>query len=130
MPFCSMSRRRSSAKRTTSKVGADERGPDPNQESIDPMVPEHWLLGENVQDAITAAGYQAETVEGIAVDIHDLLQAADKIRDELAPAMLTATGAEFRAALAALSTEFEHIRWHCDSAVEFLADASAALPKA
>ncbi|HTQ11716.1 MAG TPA: hypothetical protein VMI31_16770, partial [Fimbriimonadaceae bacterium] len=60
-------------------------GPDPNEGSTDPMVPEHWKLGEDLQDRIRDAGYESETVEGIAVDVHDLLQACDRIRDEIVP---------------------------------------------
>jgi hypothetical protein len=70
----------------------DER--DPNEGSIDPMVEEYWLLGENLQDRILAAGYSQETVDGIAVDIHDLLQATDLVKSELAPAVLAAQSNE------------------------------------
>ena len=45
---------------------------DPNKDRNDPMVPEYWLLGEDLQDRIRGAGYDSPTVEGIAVDIHDL----------------------------------------------------------
>jgi hypothetical protein len=104
-----------------------ERGPDPNEGRNDPMVAEHWQLGEELQDKILAAGFESETVEGIAVDLHDLLQAADRIRDELAPAVLKASGVDLVGALEVLSLEFAHIRWHCDSATEFLGQASSVL---
>lgn len=84
------------------------------------MVPEYWLLGEDVQDKVRLAGYEAETVEGIAVDIHDVLQAAEKIEQELAPAILTADPAVIKEKLEALAEEFAHIRWHCDAALEYL----------
>ena len=111
------------------KPPTPERGADPNEGRNDPMVPEYWLLGEAVQDAIISAGYEAETVEGVAVDIHDLLQAADHIRAELGP-RIVAAGDDKEALiklLAELKFEFEHIRWHCDDAVAFLNDTEGAL---
>jgi hypothetical protein len=104
-----------------------ERGPDPNEGRNDPMVAEHWQLGEDVQDKIRSAGYESETVEGIAVDLHDLLQSADRIRDDLAPAILNASGSELVGLLHQMAFEFEHIRWHCDSATEYLTAAQAQL---
>lgn len=101
--------------------------PDPNKERNDPMVPDYWLMGEDVQDKIRLAGYESETVEGIAVDLHDLLQAADRIREELAPAILAAEPAELKATLAALREEIDHIRWHCDAAEAYLDAASKVL---
>jgi uroporphyrinogen-III decarboxylase len=106
----------------------NERTPDPNKERNDPMVPEYWLLGEDVQDKVRLAGYEAETVEGIAVDIHDLLQAAETIQNELAPAILAADPAAIKAKLRALAEEFEHIRWHCDAALEYLEAAAEKIP--
>lgn len=97
-----------------------DRGPDPNKDSTDPMVAEYWQLGEDVQDHIRSAGYEPEGVEGIAVDLHDLLQAAEKIRDELAPAVLGASGHVLADALIALQAEISHMRWHCDAAAEYL----------
>ncbi|MBC8063782.1 MAG: hypothetical protein H7Y17_03060 [Chlorobia bacterium] len=86
---------------------------DPNEGSIDPMEPEYWLLGEAIQDRILAAGYKQETVDGIAVDIHDLLQAADLIRTQLAPAILNASSdAELAQAVDRLKIEFHHLEWH------------------
>lgn len=105
-----------------------ERGPDPNEGSTDPMVQEYWHLGEDVQNRILAAGYESDMVEGIAVDIHDVLQAADRIRDELSAAVTTAqTPDELVLALQGLGKEFEHIRWHCESADSFLRKALAVL---
>jgi hypothetical protein len=99
-------------------------GPDPNEGSTDPMESDFWVLGEAVQDKILAAGYEAESVEGIAVDIHDLLQAADRIRLQLSPAVLESKdNDQIRQALDGLKFEFEHIRWHCDSASDFLTKA-------
>ncbi len=97
-----------------------DRGPDPNEGSTDPMVQEYWLLGEEVQDKIRAAGYESETVEGIAVDIHDLLQAADRIRDDLAPMILSADLTALGAKLDELRLEMNHLRWHAENAEEFL----------
>jgi hypothetical protein len=91
------------------------------------MVPEHWQLGEDVQDTIRRAGYESETVEGIAVDLHDLLQAADRIRVELAPVILAAQGEELARLVGELKFELEHIRWHCESAERYLSAASAVL---
>lgn len=86
---------------------------DPNEGSTDPMVPEHWLLGEAVQDRLLATGYEQEGVDGIAVDIHDLLQAADLIKEELAPAILAAnSNEEVRQAAMRLMAEFRHLEWH------------------
>lgn len=88
------------------------------------MLPEYWSLGEDVQDHIAKAGYQQDTVEGIAVDLHDLLQAADRIRDELAPAILSASDPEAIAkAIADLESEWTHIAWHCDAARGYLSRA-------
>jgi len=99
-------------------------GEDPNKDRNDPMVPEYWDLGEAVQDKIRTAGYESPQVEGIAVDIHDLLQAADAIRDLLAPAILTATPEALPTALAQLQDEIAHLRWHCNNAIPYLQAAS------
>jgi hypothetical protein len=97
---------------------------DPNEGSTDPMEPDFWLLGEAVQDKILAAGYEAESVEGIAVDIHDLLQAADRIRLHLGPALLESQDKDqIRQALEGLKFEFDHVRWHGASARDFLTKA-------
>ena len=101
--------------------------PDPNKESNDPMIPEHWQLGEDVQDKIRAAGYEAPEVEGIAVDIHDLLQAADRIRDDLAPQILVASPVDLTGLLEKLSAELDHVKWHCEAAMAYLKDAQSAL---
>lgn len=94
---------------------------DPNEGSTDPMEPDFWLLGEAVQDKILAAGYEAEFVEGIAVDIHDLLQAADRIRLQLGPAILESQSKDdVRVAIQGLKQEFEHVRWHGANASGFL----------
>lgn len=101
---------------------------DPNLERNDTMVPEYWESGESLQDAIRSQGYQSETVEGIAVDLHDLCQAVDRIRDELVANCLTGqTKAEFFQALVRLKDELVHVEWHANSAVEFLQTAAAAL---
>jgi hypothetical protein len=97
--------------------------PDPNKDRNDPMVPEHWELGESIQDRIRNAGFARDEVEGIAVDIHDLLQAADAIRDSLGPAILRASRDELAPAVRALAAELNHVRWHCESAEVFLTDA-------
>ena len=91
------------------------------------MVAEHWVLGEAVQDAIITAGYEHPTVEGIAVDLHDLLQAADRIREVLGPQIVSGRADERREALEELAFEFEHIRWHCDDALAYLASARQAI---
>lgn len=103
------------------------RGPDPNEERNDPMVPEFWELGEAVQDAVQKAGYASPTVEGIAVDIHDMLQGVDAVQHQLAPAVVAAESPEARIrAIAALRDELEHLRWHCQEAIEFLTKAEQA----
>ncbi len=93
------------------------------------MVPEFWLMGEDLQDKVRHAGYEAEEVEGIAVDIHDVLQAADRIREELAPKLLACTPEEMTTLLKELAFEFDHIRWHCDSATAYLEAAQSQLAK-
>jgi hypothetical protein len=104
---------------------------DPNEGSIDPMVAEYWQLGEAVQDCIIRAGFESESVEGIAVDIHDLLQAADRIRAEIGPAILEASShAELEQAVDALRFEFGHVKWHGAKAEEFLDQAIASIRKA
>ncbi len=94
---------------------------DPNEGSTDPMVAEFWQLGEAVQDRLIEAGFESETVEGIAVDIHDLLQASERINSTLAPAILEAKSAEeLQTAIAALKWEMDHIRWHGQNASDYL----------
>lgn len=103
-------------------------GPDPNEGSIDPMIPEYWVMGEAVQDRIISEGYQQESVDGIAVDIHDLLQAADRIKEELAPAILKAESKEaVIETLKLLRQEIHHIAWHCNAAQTYLDEAAARL---
>jgi hypothetical protein len=102
-------------------------GPDPNEASTDPMVPEHWRLGEDLQDRIRVAGYESETVDGIAVDVHDLLQACDRIRDEIIPAALRGNDAELAGNLKRLEFELGHIRWHTEAAETHLRMALAVL---
>ncbi len=103
-------------------------GPDPNEGSTDPMVPEYWLLGEAAQDRIISEGYQQESVDGIAVDIHDLLQAADNIKEALAPAIVNASSKEALVeALKKLQEEIRHIAWHCDAAKTYLDEAASKL---
>jgi hypothetical protein len=105
----------------------DPNRPDPNKDRNDQMVPEYWDLGDEIQNRIVRAGYESPVVEGLAVDIHDLLQAVDRIRDELGPATLSAEPGQFPAALKTLADEIDHIRWHCDSAMTFLNAASLDL---
>jgi hypothetical protein len=87
---------------------------DPNRDRNDPMVPEYWSLGEAIQDQVRLGGYDHPEVEGIAVDLHDILQAADSIR-AIQPS----------SDLAELRFELEHIRWHCERAIAFLAASDA-----
>lgn len=94
------------------------------------MVPEHWKLGEDLQDRIRDAGYESEAVEGIAVDIHDLLQACDRIRDEIAPAALQGDSAELTQQLKQLQFELGHIRWHTEAAETHIRKALAVLEPA
>lgn len=99
---------------------------DPNKDRNDPMVPEYWTLGEDLQDAIRAAGYEAPSVEGLAIDIHDALQAASLIEGQLAPAIVREAGNDRRELLKRmleLRDEFRHIAWHCESAERQLGDA-------
>ncbi|MEZ0327144.1 MAG: hypothetical protein ACAH95_14690 [Fimbriimonas sp.] len=95
--------------------------PDPNKDRNDTIVPEYWTLGEDFQDSIRRAGYESETVEGIAVDIHDILQAADVIR-----ATVEGEG-ELKDKVELLIFELDHIRWHCDAAIEHLTAAKAKM---
>lgn len=81
------------------------------------MVPEYWNLGEDLQDAIRHAGYEHPEVEGIAVDLHDLLQAADVLRD------LANSDASLAEKLEMLQFELRHMQWHCQRAEQFLSDA-------
>jgi len=89
------------------------------------MHPEYWALGESVQDRIVAAGYDHGSVDGIAVDLHDLLQAADLVRDCLGPKVID--GEDLRGALEALRAEIHHLKWHCESADRYLQAAEAAI---
>jgi len=101
---------------------------DPNEGSTDPMVAEYWLLGESVQDRIISEGYEHEGVDGIAVDIHDLLQSADRIREELGALTIEAADrAALIEALRKLDFEFGHIAWHCRAAQDYLAQATTNL---
>jgi len=102
-------------------------GPDPNEGSTDPMVPEHWKLGEDLQNRIREAGYESDTVEGIAVDIHDLLQACDRIREEIVPGALRENGAALVDRLKGLQSELAHIRWHTLTAERHLRQALMVL---
>lgn len=100
------------------------RGPDPNEGRNDPMDFDHWRLGEAVQDRLAELGAPSDGTAGIAVDLHDLLQAADRIRLELAPAIEQAKdGESARTAIDALSAEFAHIAWHIETARQFLLEA-------
>jgi hypothetical protein len=101
--------------------------PDPNEGSTDPMIAEHWRLGEDLQDRIRDAGYESESVEGIAVDVHDLLQACDRIRDEIIPAALADEGDALAGRLKELQFELSHIRWHTEAAESHLRKALAVL---
>jgi hypothetical protein len=98
-------------------------GPDPNVDRNDPMEPEYWHLGEDVQDRIRGLGYNSTTVEGIAVDIHDILQIADRIRLELAPSIVDASPESIAGVLADLKAEINHLAWHCASAQVYLISA-------
>ncbi len=102
---------------------------DPNQERNDTLIPEYWQLGEDLQDAIQAAGYSADEVDPLAVDVHDLLQAADVMREAI-EARLEAAKADpeaLRSLIADLRFEFEHVRWHAQSALNYLDAATDAL---
>jgi hypothetical protein len=103
--------------------------PDPNKDRNDPMSPDYWELGEDLQNSIRVSGYEPEGVEGIAVDVHDLLQAAEAIRAALEVGLSSAKGdsAELIGLLDTLAFEFDHIAWHCGSAVAYLTEARAAL---
>jgi hypothetical protein len=90
------------------------------------MHPEYWRLGEAVQDRIVAAGYDHQSVDGIAVDLHDLLQAADLIRTELAPEIVASE--DLRAAVEKLRQEILHLKWHCNAADRYLSAALESAP--
>jgi hypothetical protein len=96
---------------------------DPNKVRNDPMVPEYWLTGEDLQDKIRALGYDSPIVDGIAVDFHDLLQASLRIQEEIVPSILAtdvADKAKLLELLRELRYEFDHIRWHSQSATNSL----------
>jgi hypothetical protein len=106
---------------------------DPTKVRNDPMVPDYWLVGEDLQDKIRAAGYDAETVDGIAVDYHDLLQAASRIETEIVPAILATepTDSEkLSQLLEELRFEFNHVRWHGEAAEGYLQRAIANISPA
>ena len=97
------------------------------------MIPEYWLLGEDLQDKIRAAGYEAPTVDGIAVDFHDLLQSAARIQEVLVPALVAVSVDDRSAMLALLNDlkfEFDHIAWHCQSATTYLDHSMAQIASA
>lgn len=94
------------------------------------MVAEYWTLGEGLQDRIGVAGYESESVDSIAVDVHDLLQASDRIREEILPAALSDSGDGLLASLKLLKFELEHIRWHASAAESHLRKALAVLEPA
>ena len=105
---------------------------DPNKDRNDPMVPEYWQLGEDLQDKIRAAGYDSPTVEGIAVDVHDLLQSAARIEQVLIPAIVAIVDLhvdreKLAGLLGELRYEFDHVGWHCRAATEYLSAAQSAL---
>ena len=95
------------------------------------MMPEFWQLGEDLQDHIRGAGYEAPTVEGIAVDVHDLLQGAARIEEVLIPEVLgfydSTDQAKLIAKLEELKYEFGHIGWHCVAAAQYLTAAIQSL---
>jgi len=78
---------------------------------------DYWKLGEALQDRLAEIGASSDGTAGIAVDLHDLLQAADRIRTELAPAILESPTPE---AVKALKDELDHMGWHVETATEFL----------
>ena len=94
------------------------------------MIADYWKLGEDVQDRIRAGGYESESVEGIAVDLHDILQAADALRDDTGPAILTAADAELAGRLHEMRRHLQHIRWHTLAAEQHLIHALAILEPA
>ncbi len=94
---------------------------DPNKDRNDSIVPEYWNLGEDFQDEIRRAGYESESVEGIAVDLHDLLQASDLVRSTVE------SPADLSSKIDVLLFELDHIRWHCEAALEHLRNAAGAL---
>ncbi|CAN5392934.1 hypothetical protein BH11ARM1_BH11ARM1_07820 [soil metagenome] len=87
---------------------------DPNKDRDDSMVAEYWTLGEDFQDAVVNSGYEHPQVDGIAVDIHDLLQACDAIRESLA------SDIPFEEKVAILKFELNHMSWHCEQATAYL----------
>jgi len=105
---------------------------DPNKDRNDPMMPEYWQLGEDLQDKIRGFGYESETVEGIAVDVHDLLQSTARIEQVLVPSILSivdekADREKLLGLLKELQFEFDHIKWHCQSASDYASKALLAI---
>lgn len=87
---------------------------DPNKDRNDPMVPEYWALGEDLMEEMRSAGLGGEALEAVAVDVHDILQAAEQIRAVLAsPEALDSK-------LQVLRFEAAHLRWHTGSLISTL----------
>jgi hypothetical protein len=82
---------------------------DPNKDRNDPMVPEYWTLGEDLMEQMRSSGATIEGLEGVAVDIHDILQIADSIKSILA------SDAILEEKLQALRFEADHMKWHAES---------------
>jgi len=80
-------------------------------------------LGREVSRALELAQEEVDTLGDIAIDVHDLLRAADKLRNVLAPRLIetdTKDRTELRRLIREMAFEFEHVAWHAQAAVETL----------
>jgi hypothetical protein len=73
------------------------------------MVPEYWSLGEDLMEEMRVAGLGGSLLEGVAVDIHDILQIADDIQAVLR------SDRSLQEKVEALRFEARHLRWHSES---------------
>jgi hypothetical protein len=106
------------------------RQADPGAHRDEPIDIEHYQLGKDLKAALALAEEEVEMMGDIAIDLHDLLRAADKLRDVLAPQLIAAKSEdrdELRKLIREMAFEFEHVAWHCSAAVECLDQVSQKL---
>lgn len=89
----------------------------------EPLNLEHWKLAVEVEQSLKLAQEETDSLTEISLDLHDLLQSADKLRHIVAPQIISCPGDdrdELRKLLRAMAFEFEHIAFHAQAAVETL----------